>query len=486
MNSLRNISTRSMQANANRYFWSEMLALPIAIAAMEGIAVGITIAVISLWLHTSTLPVTIGECFLLDIALLWWAQFTSRLANRRSAWNAMNILGLLVVMAIVELPSYAVFSPSFEFFFTIALRAGIVIYFWQQGIHRSEQTVAYEEMRDIFRFSFAAVFGSVVLAAIIHINTPMIAQIEIFVFLYIIGSICALALTRLSVIRDTRVSASGDPTRIWIIFLVLLGLTVIIGGIILESLISIDHLIAILQQLQPIFRGIGTIIIWLLAGLGWLLSPFFYVVEIVIDLFIFFISLFQSKPKKLKIPPFTGKQPSIPSPSNTTTATFGIVAVIILIVLAVAFILRTLRRFNVHTLDAGVVEIRENLGFGSLFDKRRRRQTHAMHHIEHLNPQSARAQYREILTMANTTRILPRNASETPQEYERRVHEYVVNTAVSDQTVLTEDLATITQLYRKERYGNAETGQKDRQILGILVPRLIRQLFGDRHRTSKT
>ena len=164
------------------------------------------------------------------------------------------------------------------------------------------------------------------------------------------------------------------------------------------------------------------------------------------------------------------------------------VIVILLVVRA------SLRRWYRMSGGEGVEEVREGLDARSLLSQRwrewwnrRRRGTEALPALEALDPTSARARYREMLSaIAATKEDLARTPAETPAEYKVRLLGHLGKGTLHSQDLTRNDeaptdpaiLDELTRAYARERYGGRDTDSSRRAYLQAWVPRLILRLTG--------
>jgi uncharacterized protein DUF4129 len=145
--------------------------------------------------------------------------------------------------------------------------------------------------------------------------------------------------------------------------------------------------------------------------------------------------------------------------------------------------------------DERIEEVREGLDARAVIGKRwqewwnrRRRRRHGiLPSLERLDPESARARYREMLqAIAEAKGFLTRKPAETPVEYETRLREHLQDEGpnaqhlVGDKDVPTDTiiLDELTRAYVRERYGSKRTEQHKRMQLQVWVPRFIERLTG--------
>ena len=109
--------------------------------------------------------------------------------------------------------------------------------------------------------------------------------------------------------------------------------------------------------------------------------------------------------------------------------------------------------------------------------------------LELLDPNSARARYREmLLAAAEAGNDLRRWPAETPAEYQARLHMYLSRSATLAATHDADDNITrptdtsipeeLTLAYERERYGGKRMDEGKRTQLRAWGPQLLRRLVG--------
>jgi hypothetical protein len=123
---------------------------------------------------------------------------------------------------------------------------------------------------------------------------------------------------------------------------------------------------------------------------------------------------------------------------------------------------KVLRRWRTRHEDEDEDEIREQLPVLAILQERRqeqerRRQSHKAVALEELDPDSARARYRDFLQeLSWNDDTLARRPAETPTEYQARL-QHLIHISPREGGHLSTDTAQLEELtstYRQERYGN--------------------------------
>jgi MFS family permease len=479
--------------------WIERFAVPIVLSVMEAQPVAVILALLTrTFIGARAAPsLGAGTIALLALGLLWWAMlvphFTRDPARKKFA-TSLHLLSWITAFAIFVgpyLPSVAVGINIFPALFNTA----IITWFWRQSTRRTQIGFEYEPVSRSFKVGFGillAILLFVVLFPELHAVAAVLASVFPVFFL---SGLITLSLVRLGLLRSARRasdSSQSDPTRSWLLALTLFGVALLALIILIESLFSFTSFEFAIAVLTPLWNGLGTLVSWILYGLiVVILSPVFYLVSWLINRIREngHPKSQQSQIGKLK-PPVARQGPVAISPEIIALGRwiFLVIALIVLLFVVKAA-LNHLRALNAND---GIDEVRESLDARSFLGQRlrdwlsRRREKRQKMVLEALDPSSARARYRELLSEVAFAQLdLARQPSETPDEYEMRLRAYLEQQSQqakeSDATTTPTDpaiLDELTRMYTRERYGGKQTVGQERFYLQSWVPHLIARLKG--------
>ena len=258
-------------------------------------------------------------------------------------------------------------------------------------------------------------------------------------------------------------SSRGDPTRTWLLFLVLLW-----GGI-----------VAILLMLEALtFQPLVTL-------LSPLLAP-------VARFFQWLVYLFEHRPPPVlvrKLGTIPHGRPD-PLPQQQAVPPLGLaVLIIVLTLLLLVAIVALLKWYLARQSDPD--EVREGVLVRSVLRARRQanRKNRGTHFVlEPLDPSSARARYRQFLQFMSHSEddveLLP---SETPSEYQQRLllsqeKRFADETQKDDIPSSSSILSELTQAYIHERYRGMQTSHTQKVYLDMWLPRLLQRFMGSKAR----
>lgn len=472
---------------------------------MEAQPVGLVVAVATL-LTTRSLaaqPVGVGSIILLSLGLLWWAMFAEsvlRRTKRARLVGWLNVLGWLLAFVALGSP-YALQLADPAELAALFLDALLVTWCWRRGMQRAQAGFEYAQFISSFKIGFGIILGTLLLVIVLPQQTDLRDALANALPVYFLSGLLAISLARLGAIRGDRRAQDGtqsDPTRPWLIALSLLGVALLLIIVVIEVLFPFHSFVSVLTALDPLVNAIKTLVGWLLYALIYLLWPVYL-------LFSFLLSLLkprypqqQTQPSQQqpphKLPP-NSPQPIPPALYNIATGVLIALAVLIVALLIRAF----LKRRMVGDRDESVEEVREGLNARSLLGQRwrdwwnRRHKTAIAVPLEALDPDSARARYREMLvTAAASGDDLRRKPAETPAEYQARLLAYMnqgMNSgALSPSPAAVPEtpadwsygviLDELTGAYNRERYGGKPTDDDRRGRLRLRVPHLLRRLSG--------
>lgn len=471
----------------------EDVALPLTLSVMEAQPIAMGIALLTL-LSGSTLaraPLGIGELAVLLLGLLWWAMLLAALKARghlRSAFlqTLLRLGSLLVVWGIVAFPQLAELGDGAHVIVLVG-ELLLILWLWQRSCGRARLGFAYEPLARSFRVGLGVLLAVILLALVIQPALVLLPMLEASLTIFFLSGLVTLSLGRLGVIRQVRTvnGKQADPTRSWVGALLLLS-----GGLIgvvfaLEAVFSYASFLWILSALQPVWNGLGTVIGWVLYALLFLfLTPLF-------DGLSWLIGLVrghghrqpQTPPVLSSFTHLTQTQHAAQLPPELLQigrwVVLGLVGLLVL-----ALVRASLRRWFLPYAAEKLEETREPVERLPRAPTTRRSRSQPRHLIEPL--ESARAFYRLFLhTLADARQELARQPSETPLEYEQRLHQEGESldtgsaneqdaAVFAPQDALT--LETLTQAYMAERYGHQPLDAHQHASLRQQMPHLLHTL----------
>jgi hypothetical protein len=411
--------------------------------------------------NVQTWPLSEWSIPLFMLGLQWWGMLVNALTryNMSTFWiQSRRVLGLLIAFAIFFLSNTAIQGNSVG----LVLGAALLTWFWWRGGDRTGLYMSDERLIRSFQVGIAIVL-IVLLFTFLNLlsdqyssHTDLLnAQARTLSLFFASGLIC-LSLTRLAILRreNARYAAGSrfDPTRPWLAFLTIFWILIVLAAIVLEtSFYPILLLIFI-----PLWYLLGYIVVALLFLLFFLLSPLFALLN-----WLFVLPLPHRSPPKLP----TGFSTTEPAMSHLPPLAIliGQIVLVVLILLVFLLIIRAvLRRWRTQQSDEDEEEIREQLPVRAILQERRqererRRQSNKAVALEELDPDSARARYRDfLLHLSWSDDTLARRPAETPLEYQARL-QHLIRISPREGGHLSFDMAQLEELtstYRQERYGN--------------------------------
>ncbi len=473
-----------------RSTWIETLAIPIISSIMEAQPVFVVLVFASPAFASGG----IGTPFLNEISVIllilglrWWAMSTHAHVQRGMSENnqkLLSVLGLLIAGGLViGTPVLQVRSILSLIFSSI-----LVLWFWWRGM-RQATGLDDEQLIHSFRVGFVVLLV-VLLLAVFYLDASysvLFAALAQSIPIFFLSGLLGLSFTRIALIRRETARYASDnsaagSTQNWLFVLTVFWLAVVIAVLALEAF-SFQTVIVLVSVL---WYGISTILLWLVTLLAYLLTPVLYVLSL---LFVFLIRLFHlGGPIAAPVYP---TQPNNPvghqqnfSPEALAAGRFVLLSITLV---ALFFVVRViLRRLRTARKEDEVEEIREGLSLRSIAQSRReeRQKPPAQHlsQLEVLDPDSARAHYRDLLqAIATNTPDLARRSDETPLEYQERLLVFARQAMIevkqgeampSEQEILD----ALTHDYNLERYGGKQLAQSQREHLRTWVPRLIEML----------
>lgn len=450
--------------------WIEVLVIPVASAIMEALPIALALQVLveKIFFASNAQPeLNVASVALVLLGLHWWMLWRRTKAAAanvsRIRIQLMHILSVLVAFAFLlwTNPAFAEDSGGW----TVMLFLTAVV--WYRSYSRTRPDEETNQLVWGLKVGFLLLLGVMFFALTEQsmgspsLNRTLMTDLPIF----FLSGLLALSFKRISILKQEQARQSKDPgsfkTGRWITGLALTWVAVIIGGIAFEALPP-----EVLASVVNVILGLFISLLSLLAYLFSLLN---------------FGNASQGPslpdlPKRQLQPPS-----SIPVPHTLPPTTLALPLTLIGfgcgILLVVILMLVILKRRVYETNAEEGNEVRENLDKEKI-QKERRKERNQRTRLEALDPSSARARYRELLT-SMATQGLSRRADETPAEYQARLLTLtqVLPEAEEQETPADQEiLAALTQDYTRERYGAKPLTPERRDYLRQWLPSLLRRL----------
>lgn len=468
------------QARAS-FDWIELLAVPIAICIMETqpIVLVLTLAAVALLGYNATLPLDEGSITLLLLGLHWWAKAVSTFTQRRTNTTLarfLELLGLFLAIVLTVVTHISLVHNIPTLFFTIIL----IIGFWYAGMLRVQKGPDDVYVLTSFKIGLGVLLGVLILTLLNFDPVPTILHDELTFALptFFLSGLIGLSFTRIVMIRKESANSAqrglqGDPTRGWLLILMLTWVIVMASTLAFEAF-GFQSIVIVATFLWSALGIVANFFLLLLSPLLNLLSRFFPMVA----------------PSKV-IPLFPSTSINSHSPPFPYFAVIFLIArlvVLAILLVLLFFVIRAmLRRWRMAPDDESEEEIRESLSRQSILKLRRREQrqhqkTEDFITLESLDPNSIRARYRELLQeLAWNGGTLARRANETPSEYEKRLlallkKEPSIEAKGEDKPADPAMLDELTSAYKQERYGGKHPRLVHDSNVPAWIPRFVRRL----------
>lgn len=468
--------------------WIDVLAIPIIVSIMEAQVIFVVL--------TFTSPAfaegELGRPFLSEISIIllalglrWWAKGVRASVQHGTSENnerLLSVLGLLIAGGLVVGTPVLLVRTVLTLIFSSAL----VLWLWWRGM-RQVTIVDDEQLVFAFRIGFVILL-IVLVPAVVYLDASdsalgVLAQaIPIFFLSGLLGlSFTRIALIRRETARYTTNNTISGSTRNWLFVLTASWLVVVIAVFALQAL-SFQAVIVIVGLL---WSGISIVLLWLVTLIFYLLTPVLYIISFLFVLLIRFFHV--GRPSAPVYPPQRNNPIVHPQNFSPEALAAGRFVLLLVALIALFFIARSiLRRRHTVRKEDEVEEIREGLSLRSIVQQRRverhKPSLRQVPQLETLEPDSARAHYRELLqAMVSNNPALPRRPDETPTEYQARLLPFAqqaLSEASQEEGMLSEQeiLDVLTHDYNLERYGGKHLDAPQKNYLRTWVPRLVERL----------
>ena len=358
-------------------------------------------------------PLPLGEAgiTLLLLGLQWWAMFINYLLRKgisQERTNLLHVVGVGIAFGLALLTNLTTFDVPM-----IVVIAGLVIFCWKRGIDKAKDERSDERLIFVFKVGVGIFLGALVLS-VFSLDGPLLSYAWPRFFL---SGLLALSFTRVSMIRREH-ARQGIPqtnaTRSWLVALTFLWGILVVGALALETFSF--HMLQIL--FLPLWNMLAFIVAWIIYAILWV---FLFIYQLLNSLFHFkFSSAKMPQTPAQNTPPGPHPLSHIGSyPAWLLLTGRLLLVVLVLIVLFILF--RVILRHVLPSLEQdSEEEIREALSMRSILRKRRQEhksqaQQEVFPLLDALDPESARARYRELLQrMAERGEHLSRRSEETP------------------------------------------------------------------------
>ncbi len=464
--------------------WIDLLAIPILASIMEAQPTFVILVFISPAFRgnvTDTSFLSELSIILLILGLRWWAMGV-RASHNTSEQNQrlLRVLGLLLAGGlVVGTPVLLIRSVL-----SLILSSSLVLWFWwrgmQQGIRLDDNQLLIS-----FRVGFVVLL-TILIFAVFYLDTsyaPLFAALTQAIPIFFLSGLLGLSFTHIALVQHETARYASDSTagstRNWLFVLTLSWLAVVLTVLALEVFSFQVVIIAVSNMLYGIF----IVLEWLVTLLAYILTPVLYIFSLLFSplLRLFHVGRPLLSPLLPPRPANAGGSQQQLSPEALAAGRF---VLLLLSLIALYFIVRAiLRRLPKARKDDEVEEIREGLSLRSIAQQRRNiYQEHVLQQLpqlETLEPESARAYYRELLqTIASNNPTFARRSDETPTEYQTRLlafvqHTFSETTQDADMPSEQEILNVLTHTYSVERYAGKHLEQTQKNYLRLWVPRLL-------------
>ena len=469
--------------------WIEVLAIPIIASIMRAQPVFVMLIFVSPALTNSASGTSLLNeisLILLILGLRWWVMGVHASAqhgvNENNA-RLLYVLGLLIAGGLI------IGTPILQVrtVLSVILLSALVLWFWWRGI---QQVTSLDDGQLVMSFRIGFVILLIVLLfAVFYLDASyslLFTTLAQAVPIFFLSGLLAFSFTRIALIRREIARYAPDTpnagsTRNWLFVLTASWLAVVVAVLTLEAF----SFQAVIAATNLLWSGLSIVLLWLVTLIAYVLTPVFYVFSLLLALL---INLFRfGRPIIASPPPLHNLPPAQHQHFSPTSLTVGRFVLLSIALIALFFIVRTILR-KVRTARKGdaVEEIRESLSLRSIVQRRREeRQPSSMQlvsQLETLDPDSARAHYRDLLqAVAAHNPALTRRFDETPLEYRARLlmfaRQAVSETRQAEATPSEQEiLDALTHDYSLERYGGYQLAQPQTQYLRTWVPRLIARL----------
>lgn len=362
----------------------------------------------------------------------------------------------------------------------------LVAYLWWRGTLLGRRLPLQHDALERFKFGLIAIIVAVIVAS--TGQTPALrAPIGALAFLLPVEVFCGLlgaAIARAALTSELRRrSGTAGSQGPWLRASIILSALVVGVALVVSLVLNYGSVSALLAHLGPVGEAINGAVRWLVDGFAYLL---FLVLDGPIQAF---RNGFHARPQQPGQLPACQPGPTITC-NNLPKTAYQIppgaraLAIIIMqgitlvtLVLVAIYLLRIFLADTRLDLSAGADDERESLDARGLFNAQvrdlfGRLRRHAAPEHEHLDPNSVRSLYQEVLSAAAHGE-LARATDETPDEYALRL---AGSAPLAEGEGTTSDLQRLSEAYDTARYGGREPAAAEMPALRERARRLIARL----------
>jgi hypothetical protein len=507
-------------------FWLERLILPLGLLTLQALPLGAWLQLGAAWTahdaNQTLLPT--WALLLLLVEAFWLARWRTQQPLLKT-WTPflIGIGGLVTFLLTCYLRFYTSSGPFWQVNWLGALlqdiQAGgnrlvapiglsiLVVLLWWRGLRLGRRVIESEQVGWNFKGGFAALvlalalIGTVDPAAQSAVGVQLGLELPLFLFV----GLATISLARLTEIRRERRAqgtTQADPTRSWIVVMLVLSGALVVLTLGIEQVFSYQIWLSVVR---PAWDGISTALGWLSVGIAFVLYWIFHPLGQLVGTF------FQKNNQT------TSSSPPLPGPLKPPHGTnklvlpadwlaagrwvlIGIGVAVLLLILVRAF--RFLASWG---RDEEVDEERESLEAGSILGMQlrsllaslaarfQRKQTTASGEQDETG-NTVRILYRRMLRQAAMHGV-ERQITETPQEFAQRLslalaspparlpaspEEHAPSAAgivpSSLPSVSDSELVELTEAYEQVRYGDQELSATQVSTLSSGVDRLTQRI----------
>ncbi len=513
-------------------FWLEGVALPLVLLTLQVLPLGALLQLGAAWATQDSSQALLPPWALLVIligaySLARWR--TNHTLLKGWAVAAIGVGGLVTLLLVWYLRLYhtsgAFWQPNWlnALFQDVQSGSGhigavfglliLLALLWWRGLLLGRGKIESDQMSQNFKGGFGVLVVALLLTgtAVPSARSALAVQLGLVLPEFLFVGLAGLSLARLAEIRRARRAhgnTQADPTRSWIIAMLVLSGALVLLTLVVEQAFSYQTLLGAVSALQPVWNTIGTVLEWVVIGLSfvlyWIISSLVHLVRALFGVG----SQNQNTPPspspvRPKLPPHTNPG-NIPS-EWLTVGRWVLIALGIMIALVV--LLRVLRAFAAWRQSDEAEEERESLGATRMLRAQLRALLANLAARFQRQPagreqgtdarQGVRALYRRVLRQA-AAQGMGRRLPETPHEFAQRLlpelaappqegavppgqqpsHASAEAPLRQQQERGMRELNRLTTAYEQTRYGEQEPPPEHIRTLTEDTERLLRRLAG--------
>lgn len=258
--------------------------LPLALLALQALPLGALLQLGAAWATQDPSQALLPTWVLLLLLIESYALARQRAAHARlRGWvtTLIGVGGLITLLLIWYLRLYHTSSPFWQPGWLGALfqdvqsgdeRVGalaglliLLVLLWWRGLVLGRRAIEFEQVSRSFKLGFAILSVTFLFVGTVEpaAQGALAVQLGLALPLVLFVGLAGLSLARLAEIRRERHAhgnTQADPTRSWIIAMLVLsgGLVLLTLGI--EQAFSYQMLLGVVSALQPVWETIGTVL----------------------------------------------------------------------------------------------------------------------------------------------------------------------------------------------------------------------------------